>query len=97
MPIPAAGRPSRRASIDTAAIVAEAGKGGRLVVTAENHTVVGGLGEAVAATLLISGVAPTFRMIGLPDEFLEAGALPTLHEMYGLTVDKVADQIKGWL
>ena len=83
--------------LDTAAIVAEAGKGGRLVVTAENHTVVGGLGEAVAATLLISGVAPTFRMIGLPDAFLEAGALPTLHDMYGLSVAKIAERIRGWL
>ena len=83
--------------LDTETILAEARKGGRLVVTAENHTVVGGLGEAVARTLLTNGVAPTFRMIGLPDEFLEAGALPTLHDMYGLSVDKVAEQIKGWL
>lgn len=83
--------------LDTATILAEAGKGGRLVVTAENHTVVGGLGEAVAGLLLCNGVTPSFRMIGLPDEFLEAGALPTLHEMYGLSVDRVADRIKGWL
>lgn len=82
---------------DTATVLAEAGRGGRLVVTAENHTVVGGLGEAVASTLLTNGITPTFRMIGLPDQFLEAGALPTLHEMYGLTVDKVAARIKGWL
>lgn len=83
--------------LDTQTILAEAGKGGRLVVTAENHTVVGGLGEAVARTLLTSGVTPTFRMIGLPDAFLEAGALPTLHDMYGISVEKVAEQIKGWL
>lgn len=83
--------------LDTATILAEARKGGRLVVTAENHTVVGGLGEAVARTLMTNDVTPTFRMIGLPDEFLEAGALPTLHEMYGLTVDKVAERIRGWL
>ena len=82
---------------DAATILAEAGRGGRLVVTAENHTVVGGLGEAVASTLLTNGITPTFRMIGLPDQFLEAGALPTLHEMYGLTVEKVAERIKGWL
>ena len=82
---------------DTETILAEVRKGGRLVVTAENHTVVGGLGEAVARTLLTNDVSPKFRMIGLPDAFLEAGALPTLHEMYGLTVDKVADRIKGWL
>lgn len=83
--------------LDVATILAEAGKGGRLVVTAENHTIVGGLGEAVARTLLTNGVTPTFRMIGLPDEFLEAGGLPTLHDMYGLSIDKVAAQIKGWL
>jgi transketolase len=83
--------------LDTGTILAEAGRGGRLVVTAENHTIVGGLGEAVARTLLTNGVTPTFRMIGLPDAFLEAGALPTLHEMYGLTVDKVAERIRGWL
>jgi transketolase len=83
--------------LDTGTILAEARKGGRLVVTAENHTVVGGLGEAVASTLLTNGVTPTFRMIGLPDEFLEAGGLPTLHDMYGLSVDKVAERIKTWL
>lgn len=83
--------------LDRETILAEASRGGRLVVTAENHTVVGGLGEAVAGTLLQNGVSPGFRMIGLPDEFLEAGALPTLHEMYGLSVAKVAEKIKGWL
>ncbi|AUH65986.1 transketolase family protein [Paracoccus zhejiangensis] len=83
--------------LDTATILAEARKGGRLVVTAENHTVVGGLGEAVATTLMTNGVTPAFRMIGLPDQFLEAGALPTLHEMYGLTVDSITNRIKGWL
>lgn len=83
--------------LDVATILAEAGKGGRLVVTAENHTVVGGLGEAVAGALLTNGIAPKFRMIGLPDAFLEAGALPSLHDMYGLSVDRVADSIRGWL
>lgn len=83
--------------LDAETILAEAGQGGRLVVTAENHTVVGGLGEAVAGTLLRAGVTPTFRQIGLPDEFLEAGALPTLHDMYGISVGKIAERIKGWL
>lgn len=83
--------------LDRDTIISEADKGGRLVVTAENHTVVGGLGEAVASTLMQAGVTPPFRMIGLPDEFLEAGALPTLHDMYGISVAKVAEQIRGWL
>lgn len=83
--------------LDLETIAAEAPKSGRLVVTAENHTLMGGLGEAVAAGLLSRGIAPCFRMIGLPDAFLEAGALPTLHEMYGISVGKVVEQIKGWL
>lgn len=83
--------------LDTATILAEAGKGGRLVVVAENHSVVGGLGEAVAGTLMRAGVTPTFRQIGLPDEFLDAGALPTLHDRYGLSTAAVCRQIKGWL
>ena len=83
--------------LDRATLLAEAGKGARLVVTAENHSVTGGLGEAVAATLLTSGVAPSFRMIGLPDAFLAAGALPTLHDRYGLSVERVAERIRSWL
>ena len=70
---------------------------GRLVVVAENHTVIGGLGEAVAGLLMRSGVHPTFRQIALPDEFLDAGALPTLHDRYGISTAEVARQIKGWL
>ncbi len=83
--------------LDRETILAEVGRGGRLVVTAENHTVNGGLGEAVAKEILLAGASPKFRMIGLPDEFLEAGALPTLHDKYGLSVAKVAEQIRGWL
>lgn len=82
--------------LDTETIITEARKG-RLLVTAENHTVIGGLGEAVATSFLTAGVTPTFRQIGLPDQFLEAGALPTLHDMYGLSTAKVAEQIRGWL
>ncbi|WP_192855955.1 transketolase family protein [Tardiphaga robiniae] len=83
--------------LDTETILREAGKSGRLVVVAENHTLIGGLGEAVAGLLMRSGVHPAFRQIGLPDEFLDAGALPTLHDRYGISAAAVATQIKGWL
>ncbi|MGP9791885.1 transketolase family protein [Roseinatronobacter sp. NSM] len=83
--------------LDKATILAQAENGARLVVTAENHTECGGLGEAVARELMLAGVHVPFRMIALPDAFLEAGALPTLHDMYGLSVDRVAAQIKSWL
>jgi transketolase len=84
--------------LDDATILKEASRTGRIVVVAENHTIVGGLGEAVAGLLMRSGVFPAaFRQIALPDEFLEAGALPTLHERYGLSATAVARSIKGWL
>jgi transketolase len=83
--------------LDVETIVAEAGKSGRLVVTAENHSVTGGLGEAVAATLMRAGAFVPFRQIGLPDAFLDAGALPTLHDQYGISVDAVTASVKGWL
>jgi len=70
----------------------------RLVVVAENHSVIGGLGEAVASALLRHRVQPAgFELAGLPDAFRDAGALPTLHERYGISLDALAARIKGWL
>jgi transketolase len=83
--------------LDTDTILKEAMKPGRPVVVAENHTVIGGLGEAVAALLVRNGFAGRFRHIGLPDEFLDAGALPTLHDRYGLSTSRVAETVRVWL
>jgi transketolase len=83
--------------LDCETIRREAGKSGRLVIVAENHSVIGGLGEAVAGLLMRSGIHPAFRQIALPDEFLAAGALPTLHDRYGISADAVTTAIKGWL
>jgi transketolase len=83
--------------LDTATILQEASRSGRLVAVAENHTTIGGLGEAIATELLRAGVTPAFRQIALPDAFLDAGALPTLHDRYGISTDAMANTIKGWL
>ena len=67
-------------------------------MVAENHSVIGGLGEAVAGTLLRAGVAPRrFSQVALPDAFLDAGALPTLHDRYGISAAAMAETIKGQL
>lgn len=81
--------------LDVETILAEVGKGGRAVVVAENHTVIGGLGEAVATQILKAGLSPSFHQIGLPDEFLDAGALPTLHDRYGLSASSVVSRLKS--
>ena len=83
--------------LDEATIIAECGKAGRLVVVAENHTTIGGLGEALAADWLEAGLTPRFRRIALPDAFLDAGALPTLHDRYGISTAAMSAPIKGWL
>jgi transketolase len=83
--------------LDEETIAREAARDGRLVVVAENHSTVGGLGEAVAGALLRAGIAPPFRQIALPDAFLDAGALPTLHERYGISTPAMAASIRSWL
>ena len=83
--------------LDEATILAEVRRLGRLVVVAENHSVIGGLGEAVAGLLMRSGVATEFRQIGLPDAFLDAGALPTLHDRYGISTAAMVATLKQWL
>jgi transketolase len=61
----------------------------RLVVTCENHTVVGGLFETVASAMVRRGIGKQVTPIALPDEFLAAGALPTLHDRYGLSTAQI--------
>jgi len=65
----------------------------RLAVTLENHTVVGGLFETVASAVVTAGLGTRVVPIALPDQFLDAGALPTLHERYGLSVDKIVAKV----
>ncbi|RZI65013.1 MAG: transketolase family protein, partial [Variovorax sp.] len=84
--------------LDEATIVAAVRAKPRLVVVAENHSVIGGLGEAVASTLLRHGVHPArFELAGLPDAFLDAGALPTLHDRYGISRQAFAARVRAWL
>jgi transketolase len=80
--------------------IARAAGGGRLVVTLENHTIIGGLADAVVSSLVFEsavGTLPQLRRIGLPDEFLQAGALPTLHERYGLSVNTIVAAVRKWI
>lgn len=84
--------------LDEATIVEAVRSRPRLVVVAENHSVVGGLGEAVASALLRHRAKPAgFELAGLPDAFLDAGALPTLHDRYGISREALGARIKGWL
>ena len=64
------------------------------VVTAENHVVVGGLASLVVETLFDAGIAKNVTRIGLPDRYIECGAVPTLQARYGLTVEALIATIE---
>lgn len=65
----------------------------RLALTLENHTVVGGLFETVASAAVRRGIGKQITPIALPDEFLAAGALPTLHDRYGLSTARIVASV----
>ncbi|CAH1692675.1 Transketolase, C-terminal section [Hyphomicrobiales bacterium] len=60
------------------------------VVTAENHSIIGGLGSAVAETLMEAGVSCAFRRIGVRDTFAEGASTPYLFDKYGLSARSIA-------
>ena len=73
--------------------VVEACLGTSGVVTAENHTVVGGLGSAVAEALAEAGVGRPLRRVGLEDVFAESGSRPYLFSKYGLGVQRIVERV----
>jgi transketolase len=76
------------------ATVLGAAAGARLAVTAENHSIIGGLGSAVAETIAEAGLGRPLRRIGLRDTFAE-GSLdaPFLFERYGLSTAAIVETI----
>ena len=76
-------------------IVIKAAKECGKIVTCEEHSIIGGLGEAVAAVL--SEKCPTkMRRVGVNDEFGHSGpALPLLAEM-GLSAAHIAEVVKSF-
>ena len=77
--------------LDTATVLAVATKT-RAVITAENHTIIGGLGSAVAEVLAEAGLGRPLRRIGLQDTFAEgARDASYLFTKYGLSTQHIVD------
>ena len=75
-----------------AATVADVAGAAKVVVTAENHTVVGGLGSAVAEVLAEAGLGRPLRRVGLRDTFAEGARTgPYLFGKYGLSTQALVD------
>lgn len=81
--------------IDEEAIVAAAKKTG-LIVTAEEHSILGGLGSAVAEVVTSNYPVPVMR-VGIKDTFGESGKPNELLKAYGLTAEEIVKALKKGL
>lgn len=81
--------------LDEELILASAKKTGR-VVTAEEHSVIGGLGGAVCEALSAKAPVPVLR-IGVNDVFGESGPAVELLHKYRLDGEGLYSQIRAWL
>ncbi len=61
------------------------------VVTVEEHSIHGGLGEACASVLLQSGVSVPFRIVGIPDEDTVTGAQADIFRHYGISMEGLSE------
>ena len=79
--------------LDAEAVLSAARETGA-VITAEEHTIIGGLGGAVSEVLAESGIPARFARIGLPDIYSTIGAPDDLYARYGLDADGIYRKIR---
>lgn len=82
--------------LDAAEITAAAQETG-LLISVEEHNVLGGLGAAVAEVVAGIGNTPKLVRIGLPDSFGPIGTYEYQLQRYGLTAEQLAADIQRYL
>ena len=80
--------------LDTETVLAYAQKCGK-VMTIEEHSIIGGLGDAVASTLIGNG-SFAFRKVGINDLFGQSGTANDVLDEYGLSDAKILAQVKDF-
>lgn len=67
------------------------------IITAEEHSIIGGLGGAIAETLAENSLPVRFRRMGIKDRFCESGEPKDLLEKYGLNEKHIVKNVKNLL
>ena len=67
------------------------------IITAEEHSIIGGLGGAIAETLAENNLPVRFRRMGIKDRFCESGEPKDLLEKYGLNEKHIVKNVKDLL
>ncbi|GGN04534.1 transketolase, C-terminal subunit [Dyadobacter beijingensis] len=68
---------------------------GRPIVTVEEHSVYGGLGEACASFLIQNNFCNRFKIIGIPDEYTVTGSQTEIFNHYGISEEGIAAAALG--
>ena len=74
-------------------LVISCAKETKAIVTAENHSIIGGLGDAVSDALISEKVLIPMKKVGVQDEFGSVGPQNYLQEFYGLTAEKIVEAV----
>ncbi len=82
--------------LDSAALL-NAARHSRAIITVEEHSVHGGLGEACATVLLHQGISPPFKIVAIPDEYTVTGDQFEIFDHYGISADGLAETARELL
>lgn len=80
-----------------AEVLLDAAHRSRALITVEEHSVYGGLGEACAAVLLQNGLSRPFRIVGIPDEYTVTGSQAEIFAHYGISGEGLAERARQLL
>ncbi len=82
--------------IDAEAIIDAVEQTG-IIITVEDHNIIGGLGDAVAAVIAENGMGCKFKKLGIPDVFAALGTPEELYEYYGYDAAGIIKTMKGFM
>jgi transketolase len=71
--------------------VLNAARNSRALISVEEHSVAGGLGEACAAVLAQAGLSLPFKIVGLPDEYTITGSQLEIFDHYGINAQGLSE------
>lgn len=66
-------------------LISNLAKGGKPIITIEEHSIFGGLGEACASFLMENNYRNPFKIIGIPDEYTVTGSQNDIFNHYGIS------------
>lgn len=74
-------------------LILERSIGKKRIITIENHSIIGGLGSAVAEVLADNGIGIPLQRIGVDNRFGQVGTPEYLQSEFGLTTEKILEKI----